>query len=708
MAQSVEKLPSENTSASLAGSNISSSGNNSISDFLSKIANSFADGESVLELRRECLIAVFGLINLIISKVVISQAYFTPVYPQLNKFCIILFSLLSLPLAYFALQSSFLAALKDLRARELSVNVCKCLAVIVGGAFLLYALAGDFNLLVKTSFERNFILLVAVIAAGNYIEAILYRQIINRTGFEISRLVRFVRRVPAESELLTADSELPTELTDFSKIKLGDIIVVEQGDLIALDGDVIDGTAQAKEVIFNPKGTARLLLKGDRVFSGSQILRGRLVYRVTALNEDAVISDFAASLNNKLLDHSNERIQTYNSNQTLTNLVCIFFAITAGIFWITRFGAVHSAASAAMAILMLGLTSKLMQLNLLLPLISETAAFYKGVFYSKDFLSKKLTELQRLVVDFSLEDRAATVKLSKIEMIDKRVDEKSLPSVLFALAGRGAGPEAIALTNYITEQNSEIELHETVDYNEFYQTAEHSERGFFGKISGVDFTVGNEDFLLERGVLVQVSEVDEAENLSADQYCWYVALQSEVIAYLLFTKDSPEKVTLEFEKLRARGFKATLCSHDQNKEVDAVAQSLGFELADIYGGLNDENYAKKLESLKPLAFFYRSSINPKLKEKAEVTISVFDEVLYDLKKSDILVFDNEFKTIFDAVLVPLRTSNIEKQNLYMASSLSLLLIALSVLNMVSPVACAFAVFAASCGMLLNILRLNRF
>jgi cation transport ATPase len=708
MAQSVEKLPSEDSSASaIVNSSIentaSSIENNTggIFDFYNRSCNAFLCGSRLERpLYSGLLLGLFGLLNYFLSKFIITLSYFASINPQLSRFCSILFGVLAIPYAYFALRTNFTLALRDLKRKMISASVCQSLAVIISAAFLAYVLIFDLNLLMKSNIERNFISLIFLLSLANYLEERIFRRVMLKTGYDMTLLSGEVK--PAGF-----DESGPGKVA-FNKVNIGDVLEAGVEDLVAFDGIVVDGQAQVLETIYTAKGVPRLVQNPDRIYSGSKILRGKIVYKVSALNPDSAISDFSNIINRRVLENSGERIQIFNSSQTICNLICIFFALAAGLFWLARFQSPQTAVSVATAILLISLTAKLLQLNLLMPVLTDTAAFYRGILFVKNQVLKSAGAIRRLVLDYSFKERGEVVNLIKFELIDKRVDEASLPSVLFALAGRGTGPESLAITNYITNKNYDLNLYPNQEYIEYFEAGDNSVRGFVGKVSGVDFTVGNEDFLLERGVLVQASELDDSEDIEPGCYFWYVALQREVIAYLLFSKDNPVEVRRELEKFKAEGFRATLCSRDDHKLIDELGQSLGFELADIYGGLNEDNYSKKLESLKPLALYFSGSFPADLKNKASLTISEFDELQFDLKKSDVLLFDAEFKSMFEAVLIPFRAQRIEQQNLFLATSLSLLLLGLSSMNLISPLVCLLAVTFASNGMLLNVLRLGRF
>ena len=692
-----------------------------IAEFLNSLCSSFSlkhNFESVnnYKLKKEFYYASFAVLNYFFARILVNLNYFSPVYKQLDTFCSVLFLVLGIFAAYFSLNSTFQNAAADLRKKLISTEVTKSVVVIVYLSYLLGSLIFNFNYFVASSLVSDFLIVNFFLAASGFIETYLFSNILSRSGYDLSLLVPQVNLIDSDNILetkLADDSESlnSSRLVDISQVQVGDILCAREGETVPLDGEVIDGKAQVQEVIYCPKGTARMLVGGDRVFSGTRLIGGQIVYKVTALKEEALSSDFTSALNNILLSKHSEKIQSYNSNLTIFCIVSVFFAITAALFWFLKFNNIHAAVSAALCILLINLTAKMMRLNLLMPVYVATAAYYKGIFNSYGAY-RQVGEFKepppRLVFDYDLEQNKSAVVLSGFELIDRRIDEKSMPSILFSLTSRGDSPECMAIADYISDKYGALELFGPQDFMEYFDEESSETRGFVGKVSNIDFTAGSEEFLIERGVQVSASEVDDPDNFSNKEFHWYLALRNEVIGSLHFVKRMYVPVADEIKKLKQNGIKITLCSKDDSQVVDEMAQSIGFELAEIYAGLNEENYQKKLESVKPFAFYYSDDTCANLAEKADLSITKFNHLEFNLTKSDLLVFDNKLNTIADAITLPITANKIEKQNFYITSVLSLLLLGLSAMNLISPVICLFAVFSASCAVYLNMLRLQNY
>lgn len=674
-----------------------------LEDFLNEPVHAFPK-DDLARLRDELFMALFGFANLLIASLILSLDYFSPLdaaaaTPPAVRFAAIFFSVLTFPIAFFATRSVLESALADLKKREVSLNVLQSAAILIGALSLLAAILFKQPPVETLTFDRLFLTLIFIFALANYVQGVIFTLLKTKAGFMLSRFVPRVKRFAAppgeESNPLDNRPYRETELRD---VEVGDILAVEEGEYFAFDGTLINGRAQVIENTFSASGEPRFLQPGDRVWAGSYLVSGKGAYRVSAVGEDSSIHDFEEALNGKYLQGSAEKIRRYNVKQTIWNILWLSVALGAGTFWIARYQSFEAAASVTMSLLLAGLITKFIQLEFLSPLILDRAAFSLGIVSSRRSLSNCWQKIEKFVIDCALTDLDPVLKVVKIELIDKRIAEDSLPSVLFSLAGRGYSPEALALSRFITDRGFSLDLHACENFSEYPGS------GFFGKVSGFEFSLGNEDFLLERGVLVQPGEV--RESAEEGRTFWYLALEREVIAYVEFAAEIDEGISEDITILRHMNIRPVIASMDDSKAVDLAAQRLGFELVDINAGLSSDIYSRKLESFKPHALFISPSHDfpEKLKQSAELTLEMFNRLRHDFQQADILLFKHDWRTVLSTAILPERFHRAGRINYYIAVSLTVLLFGLAAMNLISPPVVVLAVACASCAMLLNLLR----
>lgn len=81
-----------------------------------------------------------------------------------------------------------------------------------------------------------------------------------------------------------------------TKIVPGDLIVVESGDVVPADAEIIDGKVQVDESILTGESKAVRKLNGEKIFSGTHVLSGKAIARVFATGMKTEIGKIAEKL----------------------------------------------------------------------------------------------------------------------------------------------------------------------------------------------------------------------------------------------------------------------------------------------------------------------------------------------------------------------------------------------------------------------------
>lgn len=106
-----------------------------------------------------------------------------------------------------------------------------------------------------------------------------------------SGIQRLVSLIPKEAYVKDEDGNL--KLTKLADINIGDIVVVKQGELIAVDGVIVKGEGSVDESSLTGEYLPKDVSTGDNVFGGSMNLDGVLEVEVQKLQKDMTIAKMA-------------------------------------------------------------------------------------------------------------------------------------------------------------------------------------------------------------------------------------------------------------------------------------------------------------------------------------------------------------------------------------------------------------------------------
>jgi len=188
------------------------------------------------------------------------------------------------------------------------------------------------------------------------------------------------------------------------------------------------------------------------------------------------------------------------------------------------------------------------------------------------------------------------MRVTNVELIDQRFSNNALVSAIVAVAQavteqQRSDFESIKNASSAVGVDDEIEALlalrsgiKDFELQRVHEVAHYPGRGIIATLEGAEFTIGDEEFLILRGVQLQPSDLPEAP-LANKLHCWYIAVGSEVVGRLYlaerFTHDGRECIAA----LRERGMAVSLVSEEPQPVIDPLGGGIGLELALIQGAL---------------------------------------------------------------------------------------------------------------------------
>ena len=192
---------------------------------------------------------------------------------------------ISLPVLLFTCQPFFKGAWRDLRRRQVGMDLPVALGMgIAFGVSTLGTLdpGGPFG---SEVYFDSFTMFVFFLLSGRLLEQRLRHRNAGLLDEALNRLPQSVQRVGPSGGLQ------PVALSDLC---VGDIIRVLPGDIFAADGVVRRGCSQADESLLTGEATPRPKKIGDSVVSGSANLSAPLDIEVIRLGEQTVYAGMVA------------------------------------------------------------------------------------------------------------------------------------------------------------------------------------------------------------------------------------------------------------------------------------------------------------------------------------------------------------------------------------------------------------------------------
>ncbi|MCB0317428.1 MAG: hypothetical protein KDD56_01640 [Bdellovibrionales bacterium] len=636
-------------------------------------------------LKTEVLVAAFGLINVLIANQIISLDYFTEIRADLRSFWAVLLSTFAVLLLLFCGGSIFSQAFKDLKRGFVSRNVSTGLALVILAAYAVSIGTTNFRLLATQPLVDSLVIVLFVVALDKYIFERFLVSVANNVGLRFGEL--FPEKNKIVSSLFEANNAIADNVPNLSNLtnsefKVGMQVKVTSDDIIPCDMEIQTGSCEVRERKYSTRFQLRYKTESNTLFAGSKVVKGNAICTITSLPEESVLAYFIAVLNNRVNQETKLDTKESRKIETSYSLALIFIAACTALYWTDQQVSTGEIIRYSASVLLISLIPRWFEVRQYLRGLALSSGFSKGLLVKSVKALKKLINAKTLAIDYTNDFPPGEARLGNFELIDKRLEENSLA---LALATIYAATESIEYQTISDDFRKKAPQEKS--FLNVSDVSVYPGLGICAKIEGADFTIGTEELLLERGVELQISEVGEPKG---GQELFYVAIGRDPAARVYISRPFLRDGHDLSSSLNKLGVRAVLLSTGDQANLDKVAEDTGIELSNAYGNLDNQKFLTKLSSYAPCALFATERTPQDFVNCASVSLAVFDEIRWDIDRTDIIAFNRNIKFVSDAWRLAKAYNTVITLNAVLAIALSSLLIFLAIGGYLAPVVTALS------------------
>ena len=307
-----------------------------------------------------------------------------------------------------------------------------------------------------------------------------------------------------------------------SIVTQGTRVSLVQGDVVRADCRIERGCVGVDERALSPIATFRIREEGDVLYAGSTVLAGTAEVQALVADHESNLRQLQDALA-PMFESASEGLSREDARAgRATALTLMFLAVAAAISWDERsLGYQNSLVAAGMV----ALGGSLCQVSAFLhglrrEMVRRWAS--RGFLLSSDESVRALSTVDRVVVDPSRISAGSRVVVTHLELMDDRLAVGPLCDCLSSLLGRSEDSLLVAAGDYCRANASTLSIERVLDLREY------SGKGICGSVHGIELSVGNEDFLVERGIMVQPTDGELAGEGS--DTVLLVAIDDDVVA----------------------------------------------------------------------------------------------------------------------------------------------------------------------------------
>lgn len=578
------------------------------------------------------------------------------------------------------------------------MQIVSMIVVLVGYVILLYrTLKNAGKLLIKShSINENFLVSLSCIGAyfiGEHFEGlmviilyeigkILEEKAINKTRRSISSLMNIK---PEYANLKNGEDISVVKPED---VKIGDIVVIKQGEKIPLDGIVVKGEASLNTASLTGESKLRKVKVEDSVLSGSINENGLLEIKVTDEYKNSTVQKILDLVENATDKKAKTETFVGKAAGIYTPIVIVLAILVAVFLPLISSTTYSQSIYRALVFLVISCPCAIA--------ISVPLSYFSGIgkaskegilIKGSDYIDS-LKELKEIVFDKTGTLTKGEFNVEKITKLSKYTEDEILN---YAAIGESFSNHPIA-KSILRSAKKDIDTSNVKEYKEI------AGKGISYQIDGKTILVGN-------------SELVDCENTNDGTTDIFVKIDDEVAGIIVLADTIKHGTKEAIEKLKSMGIKTRMFTGDNFEVAKKVAKDL--KISNIKAEMLPTDKYKEMEKLidkrdeKCKVGFVGDGINDSpVLALADVGFSMGGVGSSSaIEASDIVIMTDNIEKIVQAIDIANKTCKIIKQNLIFAIFVKILVLVLSSIGVLGMASAVFADVGVTLITIFNTIRI---
>ena len=572
--------------------------------------------------------------------------------------------------------------------------------IILGYVILLYRTAKNaFKMLFASKkINENFLITISCVGAylvGEHMEGlmviILYEigKILEEKSISKSRKsIKDLMDIKPEYANLKTENDIKQVSPE--EVKIGDIILVKEGEKVPLDGIVTKGTADLNTASLTGESKLAQVSENKNVLSGSVVVDGMIEVKVTEEYKNSTVSRILDLVENAT--DKKAKTETFVNKASsiytpivigLAAVVAIFLPLFTEIPYTGNNGSIYR----ALIFLVISCPCSIA--------ISVPLSYFSGIGKSSkegilikgsDYIDA-IKDIKEIVFDKTGTLTKGEFEITKIDTFENYSEQEVLK---YAAMGEKYSNHPIAKS--IMKANKE-EIAEVQDFKEIA-----------GK--GLSYQYNEEKVLVGNSVLVDANDTNEEGATKI-----YVKINDKLAGIIYLGDTVKDGVVETIKELKALGIKTNMFTGDNKQIAEKTGKEIGIENIksemlpqDKYNAF--EEIINKKDEKSKVAFVGDGINDSPVLARADVGISmggVGSESA--IEASDVVIMTDNVSKILDAIKISKKTCGIIRQNLVFAITVKVLILFLSTIGLSGMWQAVFADVGVTILTIFNTLRI---
>ena len=522
--------------------------------------------------------------------------------------------------------------------------------------------------------------IITLVLLGNLLEQMSVKQ--TTTAIKDLQQMQKIKSLRVE---MKEGKEYLVEV-DHTEIKVGDVLQINTGDKIPIDGEIISGDVSVDESIITGESLPVEKKSGDKVIGGTLAMHGNIRMLATRVGKETALSKIIELVKNAQLTKPDiQKIGDKVSGVFVPAVLAASlstFLLAHWIFDIT----LQKALMNAIAVLVISCPCAMGLATPTAVMVGIGRAAKNGILIKGGSTLEEFAKIKNVVFDKTGTLTTGNFKIKKIHCVDGNTTEQEIKNILFSLEHFSSHPLARSIVQELKGKAEKIK---------YANVTEEKGSGVFAKD--------------EQGNSITIGSYKTAKQYSTDDaHQLYVVKNNKLLAFVDMEDEIKPTAKKIISNLKQLGITTVLLSGDQHKKCADVAAQLGIDII-----FSERSPSQKLEEIDnlikqaPTAMVGDGINDSPALAKATVGISLSNATQIAIQTAQVVLLNsNDLMKLEEAFRISKHTLLTIKQNLFWAFFYNVVAIPVAAMGFLNPMVGALAMAFSDVVIIGNSIRLK--
>lgn len=522
--------------------------------------------------------------------------------------------------------------------------------------------------------------IISIVLLGNMLE----HRSVKKTTSAIDELTRLQKTTAKRISQEMHEGQEYIEEIDASKVRMGDMVLVNTGDKVPVDGEIYWGYGSIDESMVSGESVPVERTKGDKVIGGTLLEKGNIKIRTTATGNDTVLSQIIEMVRSAQKDKPRLQNLADKISAVFVPTVVAIALLTLFGWWLLTDLPFRDALMRGVAVLVIACPCAL---GLAIPTavvvgLGRTAK--SGILIKGGSVFDKFPRVEKIVFDKTGTLTTGRFRVKHLEAMGGK-SQQSVVKVLYNMEKHSSHPIARSIVR-------EFDGTESMSFERVEEE------------KGIGLTAWDKE-----GNVFRAGSYELVRSLTSQHtHNIYITMNDRLIGWVDIEDEIKPEARHTIDFLKERGIIPVLLSGDREHKCREVALALGIN--EVYAEKRPDEKLQILDELsaKHKVAMVGDGINdaPAL-ARSFVGISMSNATQVAVKSADVVLLKGNLELLTRTFGLARITQRTIKENLFWAFFYNVMAIPLAVLGLLSPMVAAAAMALSDVVVVLNSLRLKR-